>query len=40
MTRIIFNDNKFTSYFGLDFNEDEDYIYIYQHLVKDTYDLT
>ena len=40
MTPIIFNVNKFTSYFGLDFNEDEEYIHIYQHLVKGTYDLT
>ena len=40
MTPIIFKVNKFTSYFGLDFNEDEEYIHIYQHLVKGTYDLT
>ena len=40
MTEIEFNVNKFTDYFGLDFNENNEYIYIYQHLVKGTYDLT
>ena len=39
MTPIIFNVNKFTSYFRIYFNEDEEYIHIYQHLVKGTYDL-
>ena len=40
MTPIIFKVNKITSYFGIYFNEDEEYIHIYQHLVKGTYDLT
>ena len=39
MTSIIFNVNKFTSYFGINFNEDEEYTHIYLHLVKGTYDL-
>ena len=40
MTPISFNVSKYTSYFGLDFNENEKAIHIYQHLVKGTYDLT
>ena len=40
MTEIEFNVNKFNDYFGLDFNEKDESIYIYQHLVKGTYDLT
>ena len=40
MTEIKFKVNKFNDYFGLDFNENDEYIYIYQHLVKGTYDLT
>ena len=40
MTEIEFEVNKFNDYFGLDFNEKDEFIYIYQHLVKGTYDLT
>ena len=40
MSEIQFNVTKLTSYFRLDFNENEEYIHIYQHLVKGTYDLT
>jgi len=40
MSEIKFTVNKYTSYFGLDFNENNDYIKTYQHLVKGTYDLT
>ena len=40
MEEIQFSVTENTGYFGLDFNEKSDYIYIYRHLVKGTYDLT
>ena len=40
MTEIPFTIDKYDSYFNLDFNDNETYIHIYQHLVKGTYDLT
>ena len=40
MTEIQFEVNKYKDYFRLDFNEKDEFIYIYQHLVKGTYDLT
>ena len=40
MEEIKFNVEENTGYFGLDFNENSNYIYIYRHLVGGTYDLT
>ena len=40
MSEIQFTVTKLTSYFGMNFIENDEYIYIYQHLVKGTYDLT
>ena len=39
MTEINFTVTLNDGYFGLDFNDNSDYIYIYQHLVGGTYDL-
>ena len=40
MEEIAFNVEENTDYFGLDFNDNSNYIYIYRHLVGGTYDLT
>ena len=40
MEEIKFNVTQNTGYFELDFNDNSDYIYVYQHLVSGTYDLT
>ena len=40
MEEITFNVEENTGYFGLDFNDNSKYIYIYRHLVGGTYDLT
>ena len=40
MEEIDFNVTQNTGYFELDFNDNFNYIYIYQHLVTGTYDLT
>ena len=40
MNEILFKVYNLDSYFDLDFNDNEKYLSIYQHLVKGTYDLT
>ena len=40
MQEIKFNVTQNTGYFELDFNDNSNYIYVYQHLVTGTYDLT
>jgi len=40
MEEIKFSVTQNTQYFNLDFNDNPDYIHIYQHLVGGTYDLT
>ena len=40
MDEIKFNVTQNIGYFELDFNDNANYVYIYQHLVKGTYDLT
>ena len=40
MNPITFTVLKNTGNFDLDFNSDSKYVYIYQHLIKGTYDLT
>ena len=40
MEEINFTVTQNTGYFGLDFNDNPHYLYVYQHLVTGTYDLT
>ena len=40
MENISFTVTQNTGYFGLDFNDNPHYLYVYQHLVSGTYDLT